>query len=148
MSGSDGRGGVKSLMVVCVWSAATGRVLACRQMSQNRLDRTVAALRSMGQTGFWITQGVVVVRGASSLLRPQVRGARRFVFVSGSGQIFQISFFFFLGRSRWKFQMGNGLLYQRVFGKLSVTGQSWYYPHATNKTSFTGFFGGSFKKRS
>lgn len=32
--------------------------------------------------------------------------------------------FLFVGLSRWEFQMGKGLLYQRVFGKLSVTGQS------------------------
>lgn len=32
--------------------------------------------------------------------------------------------FLFVGLSRREFQMGKGLLYQRVFGKLSVTGQS------------------------
>lgn len=32
--------------------------------------------------------------------------------------------FLFVGLSRWEFQMGKGLLYQRVFGKLSVTGRS------------------------
>lgn len=32
--------------------------------------------------------------------------------------------FLFVGLSRWELQMGKGLLYQRVFGKLSVPGQS------------------------